>query len=458
MRGGTAGWWRGRRLPGRVPGARRPAGPGRRAASAGALVALLCACLVLPAPAAAEAADSGYDFADGARQVEGADDEGGAERLVPGTTYRSSLPAGSRVHYRLELDAAVSTYVSATAVPPPGSTVADVDGIRVAVEDTEDGSCSLASADFGSARSPHPIAAWGMREISPGASRCQEAGTYDVSVERVGPADASPATWDLELTVASEPRPAKAGSTSAPGGWDSASPEPVEGRAARLPGGAGFATASAVGQGVWRADIAPGGTLFYKVPVDWGQQVSATAELDGPDGNGIGNGSYTLGALDLSLYNPVRGQVQNTIVGYGGVPVTTGLAPLPPVGYANRHAPTEQVSAVRFAGSYYLVVHLARQVAKSFGEGPYALTLRVRVRGGAQAGPGYAGESEPQGLFEVTEQDRAAAAEGAAVAPAAADGGLPMTVLAAGGIGTGTLLLVVLGVWTAAARRRADAP
>jgi hypothetical protein len=391
-------------------------------------------------------AGSGYDFADGARRVDGADGTADAERLVPGTTYRSSLPSGGKVHYRLELDDASSTYVAATAVPRPGSPIAVVDGIKVAVQDTAGRSCSVDTAGFGAARSPHPIAAWGMREISPGKPLCQEAGTYDVSVERIEPADTSPGTWDLELTVASEPRPAKAGVTSPPGTWNSASPEPVEGRAERRPGGAGFDSAASAGRGVWRADITPGETLFYKVPVDWGQQLSATVELGGTEGGG----GYTVSALDLSLYNPARGHVQDTSVGYDGTRNATSLAPLPPVGYANRFAATEQVNTVRFAGSYYLVVHLAEAVADGFGEGPFALTLRVRVDGAAQSAPDYAGESKPQGLFEVTEEDRRAAVEGGA-----ADDDLAMTALAAGGIGTGSALLVGLGVWTAVARRKA---
>lgn len=51
---------------------------------------------------------------------------------------------------------------------------------------------------------------------------------------------------------------------------------------------------------------------------------------------------------------------------------------------------------MRFAGSYYLVVHLAAQVADRFGEGPFGLTLRVRVAGSAGTGPAYAGAANPE--------------------------------------------------------------
>lgn len=123
---------------------------------------------------------------------------------------------------------------------------------------------------------------------------------------------------------------------------------------------------------------------------------------------------------------------------------------MPSVAYANRYAVTDQVNGMRFAGSYYLVVHLAQGVADEFGDGPFGLRLHVRVEGAAQDGPGYAGQPVPRNVFEVTAQDREAAAEGGAAGVDAA-----MTAVAVAGIGAGTVLLVVLGVWTVTARRRA---
>jgi hypothetical protein len=171
------------------------------------------------------------------------------------------------------------------------------------------------------------------------------------------------------------------------------------------------------------------------------------------------------GALSLSLYNPVRGYVTQAATGYRGARESAALEPLPPVAYVNRYAIPDQVAATRFAGWYYFAVHLAAQTADRFGPGPYGLTLRVRLSGAARPGPGYAGASVPRNLFEVTDEDRGeAAAAGAGGAASAGGGGgdgdgrrLLMTVLAAGGIGGGTALLTVLGVWTVSARRRAGA-
>ncbi|CAM5738869.1 hypothetical protein [Streptomyces afghaniensis 772] [Streptomyces afghaniensis] len=439
---GRAGAWRGR----------RPSVVVRLGAVA---VVLGTTAAVVPGQAAAAAGASGtaqspspYAFADDARSVKGARSTADAVALTPGTAYKSSLPSSGKVNYRLELDATSNAYVSVTAVPSPGSTVSVIDGIKVSVQDDDGTPCSDERASFGAARSPHPIAAWGRREISPTKPLCREAGTYYVTVERVDPKGegSSPGAWDLELVAMTEPRTAKTGPTSAPEVWNSASPQPLQGEAEDRRGGAGFTGATPLDQGVWRDDIRPGQTLFYEVPVDWGQQLQVTADLGSSASGGTG---YTPDALDLDLYNPARGPVADVGVGYNGGQKSGSLPPLPPVDHANRNAAIGQIGAMRFAGSYYLVAHLAESVADTFGDGPFPMTLRVKVSGQARSGPAYVGESEPKGVFEVSEQDREAAAEGVAGGDDTA-----MRVVAVGGIGTGSALLVGLGVWTVVARRR----
>ncbi len=218
----------------------------------------------------------------------------------------------------------------------------------------------------------------------------------------------------------------------------------------RREGGAGFATAAPVGQGVWQDDITPGRTLFYRVPVDWGQQLHVVAELGSSSTGSSGGGSrYVSSALVMSLYNPARGYVDDEGLVYNGSQSSAALDPLPPVAYANRYGVGDRMSGMRFAGSYYLVVHLAEQVTDRFGAGPYGLTLRVQVSGAAQDAPGYLGQSVPRDTFAVTEQDREAAGgwtSGGVVGGTGADwadgnGGsddATMKVVAVSGIGTGT--------------------
>ncbi|WP_148000347.1 hypothetical protein [Streptomyces sp. uw30] len=384
-----------------------------RAAVVAAL--LLCTTAVLPAPPALAAGTPGpYVFAPDARPVTGGTSTADAAPLAPGTTYKSSLPGEGEIHYRLDLDDTSDAYVSVTAVPVTDSTLHAGDGIKVSVRDAAGRSCSQDTETFGVVRSPRPIAAWGEREISANRPRCESAGTYDVIVERVSTADSALDAWDLELFAASEPPLKQTGETSAPEAWDSASPDPLTGDGELREGGRGFASAVPVGEGVWTSAIEPGRTLFYKVPLDWGRQLHATAEL-GSSSSGDG---YTVGALSLALYNPVRGFVDDTSANYDGRRKAAELDPLPPVAYENRYAGPDRFSAMRFAGSYYLVVHLSAAVAERYGQGPFELTLRVREGGTAQAGPGYAGQSEPGDVFQVSAGDREAAAGDGA-------GGLP---------------------------------
>ncbi|MFI8088920.1 hypothetical protein ACIF9R_11460 [Streptomyces sp. NPDC086080] len=389
-----------------------------------------------------------YAFAEEARRVDGAVSTTDAVELAPGRSYRSTLPATGTVYYRLELDDTTNVYASATVVPPPGGDASVIDGVRVSVQNSDGRSCDAGTASFGAGGSPHPVAAWAMREISPRRSVCKDAGTYYLTVERAAPdgTGSLPGPWAMELTTVSEPALEKTG-PSAPEEWNSAPPPPATGKPERRAGGAGFGRATSVGDGVWRDDIRPGQTLFYKVPVDWGQQLSATAELGSTDSDGTG---FVAAALDLDLYNPARGRVEDLGMGYDGGHKSKSLAPLPQVAYANRHASGRQVAAMRFAGSYYLVAHLTEAVADVFGDGPVPLTLRVRLSGAAQEGPGYAGRTVPADVFTVTGKDREAAADGGT-----AGDGTAYRALAVGGIGTGSALLVGLGVWTLVARRRA---
>ncbi|POX56857.1 hypothetical protein C3489_03480 [Streptomyces sp. Ru71] len=399
-----------------------------------------------PARASTGTPESGsYAFDPGARTVAAAPGTGGAAGLAAGHSYRSTLTGKGPVYYRLDLDGTSNAYVSATAVPPADAEVSAADGLKVAVQDADGHSCSYDTELFGASRSPHPVTAWGAREIAAsGRTACRSAGSYYVVVERAGRAagtESSPQPWQLELTAATEPPLARPGPTRAPEAWDSASATPPPGTPASRPAGAGFATAPLVGEGAWQTAVRPGQTLYYKVPVDWGQRPAATVELGGT----AERGGYTAGALELALFNPVRAHVTDVGVGYDGTQKSAALPPVPPVAYRNRYAARDAVSGMRFAGSYYLVVHLAARVADRLGPGALPLTLRVRVDGEPQAGPGYAGRPSPRDVF--------GAAGGAGGAGASGD--TLLKALAVGGIGTGTVLLAVLGGWTALARRRA---
>ncbi|MGW0118885.1 hypothetical protein [Streptomyces sp. NPDC003327] len=427
--------------------------------SAGALVAAACAVGAvagLPAQARAAEGTAGaegagatpppYAYDASAQPVRGAASSLDAQVLAQGTTYRDTLQKDGRVYYRIDLDAKRNAYVSVVAVPEPGGKVAYGDGFKVSIQGTSGTECGYQDVNFGSGEYARPLAAYARRVIDPESSSCQKEGAYYVVVERESAADSSPDDWGLELRHVTEPLLKKAGPTELPEAWPSATPPPPAGGQQKRQGGDGYARAVSLKEGEWRADILPGQTLFYRVPVDWGQQLFAGAEL----GSSSAGDDLVSNALTLSLDNPALGFVDMSTMSYDGEPAALALDPLRPVAHENRTSYDNATSGMRFAGWYYLTATLSPEVAKEYGAGAVPLTLRVNVKGTPKPAPGYDGDA---GIFAVTDGDRQAAASGATGAAAASNG--TMKVVAAAGLGTGTLLLAGLGAWTLRARRQA---
>lgn len=388
-----------------------------------------------------------YAFDPDAGRIEGGTSTGDARQLDGGFTYRDSIEPGQKRFYRLELDDAENAYVSATAVPELGSLVDYGDRITVTMQDGDGEDCDSAQARVPpTADYPQPLTTYVTRTLSDKKYRsCREAGSYYVVVERESKPTSTQDAWDLELRFLSEPKLTSADPTEAPGDWSSSSPGRPSGASQALAGGAGFATAASLGDGEWTAPIRPGESLFYRVPVDWGQQLFAGADLGGSEGTGL-----VSGAMSLAVYNPARGLVDsNASMSYNGERKSTSTDPAPPVDYANRFSTAEQAKAMRFAGWYYLRVSLNPEVGEEFGQKAYDLTLRVKVDGTAKDGPGYDGPAEE---FSVSDENLEQADDGET--PVAAEDRGTMKLVAAGGIGTGTVLVLGLGGWMLLARRR----
>ena len=445
---------------------RRLAATRGRCAPAAALA--LCTVAALPGVAVAAEGENPapYAYDANAQPVEGGGSPDAAAQLVVGATYRSSIgPEGGSQgvrYYRMELDATENVYVSVTAVPQPGSTVSSSDGISVTVRDAAGHTCSTEEAQLGPARAPRPISVVATRMIGAGAgadsgdASCGQAGTYSLLVERSTAAKSSPDEWGLEIRGVTEPGLRTAEPTTAPRSWDTSSPQPPGGAPETRPGGSGFSAARELGQGTWRDHIEPGRTLFYRVPVSWGQQIAARAELAAPGGSGgsgATGGGYVSSALVMALYNPVRDAVDAVSASYQGERASAAFSVLPPVAYRNRHATQRRISGMRLGGSYYLALSLDPQVAQKFGDRGYEVTLDVTVRGDAQQSPDYAGVPRPAQAFDVTPPDQRTG--GPAGAADDGDGDHAMRLLGVGAVSTGTVLLLVLGCWTLLARRQA---
>ncbi|MGC5345198.1 hypothetical protein [Streptomyces sp. DT171] len=419
------------------------------AAAIAGTVAATCVVTALPGHAYAADGPGSYTFDPAAEPIKGTEINSDAASMKSGAVYRSSIGPGGKLYYRLDLDDATDAYVSAVAVPKGGGgKVAYGDGITVSVKDGKGLRCDSQDARFGSAEFPRPIAAYAARLIEKDGSSCQQAGTYNVLIERETKPTSSNEEWDLELRYETEPGLKSAGSvpTQAPENWPSASPPPPTGGQQRRAGGTGYHDATSLETGEWRDDIEPGRTLFYRVPVDWGQQLFVTADL----GSSTVSTKYIGNALAVALDNPAHGHVDGTTLSYSGEPTSAALDPVPPVAYENRFDAGNGVSAMRFAGWYYLSVTLSPQVGQSYGGKALPLVLRVSVEGKAKPTP-YQGAA---GIFGVSQGDRDMARTGRSGGSRAAESGT-MRMVAAGGIGTGAVLVLGLGVWTLLARRRA---
>ncbi|MGW0734388.1 hypothetical protein [Streptomyces sp. NPDC002851] len=461
-----------------MPGKGGGSGRGGRRGGAG-VVAALCAVMytVLAVPAQAAWAADGeprpYDFPDDATPVTGGTSRVSRTPIEADKTYKAAIGPSEKRWFRVGLDKASHAYFSVAAVPGWDGRVTYSDGIAVTILDRDGTKCGFERATFAGDTYPRPLTVAAERAVEPGSKACRRAGTYDVLVERTTDGASSQDAWDLELRLFTEPAAKGTGSSAPPAASPPRAHASPGGEPEARRGGTGFATAATVGTGVWTDRIRPGETRFYRVPVDWGQRVLASAEL-GACAKGKGLVSR---AFALELVNPARNSVTSDNQPYNCRPALAELESLPAVDYRNRFgASSGEEQHLRFAGGYYLKVSLDPEVAEKYGSGPLDVTLGIEVRGKAVDGPAYVRDP---GVFQVTTDDTKAAEQGSSEssqersdgsdgggaggaersggggdgAAAAAPSGT-MQVVAAAGLGTGTLLVLGLGVWRVLAVRR----
>ncbi|MCT2589186.1 hypothetical protein LHJ74_04430 [Streptomyces sp. N2-109] len=418
-----------------------------------ALAAALCAVLALPGTASAEPGDlPPYRTADDAKPRKGTASSADGPRLAKGGVYTDTLAPGEKKYYSVELDAKSSAWLSAVAQPRTGSKVAFGDGISVVLEDTDGTGCSNEEVTFGADGTARPLAANAGRVIKPDDG-CQDAGVYNFSVERESENTSDPSVWPVELRFMQEP-PVKGTVPTTPpetGNLPTAAPDPPTGEPEKIKGGTGFNDAVGMDEGVWKDRLRPGETRFYRVPVDWGQRLMLSAEFGTAQTSD--ENAYASGGVRVDVYNPARGYVG----GEGAMYQADDPAAVPfaaaPVDYVNRYSYDGAASQTGVAGWYYVAVHAKAELG-DFVKGSVPVTLRTSVTGKAEEGPSYEGDAAEAG-FGVTDEDKEQATDGVTADEAKESGDDGLNLLAYGGIGAGTVLLLVLGVWTLTARRRA---
>ncbi|MEO3839687.1 VWA domain-containing protein [Streptomyces sp. B22F1] len=391
---------------------------------------------------AARLSADGYRFR--GDPVEGGLGRGGAADVRPGQ-YLDSIGAGETKWYAAELDAASAADFGVTAVPQPGVPVAYGDGIELELHATEGNGtrCDARDGHFEQDEGAQPLTAAVSRIPSAeGGEPCDAAGRYLLSVHRTSAAGSDRARWPLELAVGRE-EPLRAGVTPAQSETDYG---PAGDEGAELPtadpeditGGTGFNDAKAIGPGVWRDELLPAQTRFYKVVVGWGQQLRYRVEFaNEPTLDGVA-GTSSFAATDL--YSPGRAVVGegpfSSSRSYYGEPVAADLGTVP-VSWTNRYETAAEVVPVRRGGAYYLSVSLGPDAARFARNTAIGVVLRVDVLGEEKSGPRHgapavAGDGSGGANGEDGGRDARAGAEGES-----SDSVLPL----AGGIAGGVLLV-----------------
>ncbi|MBB5934091.1 hypothetical protein [Streptomyces zagrosensis] len=437
----------------------------RRHRTSLAAVAVLCTAGVVGGliPGSAQAAPGAHErtYRTAGPRISGGESSDNAASLAAGGPRVDSIGNGETRFYSVDLDASSTAYVSAVAIPPPGSGIdAYKDEIRITLTRLDGGRCDAALAGADADDVAHPFGTAVVRQPGSGTSaRCGDAGRHLVKVERPSTPTPRAQRWTLEVRHMREPA-VKGGPTEQPpkGSWSSQAPLPTTETPRPRPGGTGFNDATALSPGAWKDTVEPGQTRFFKVPVDWGQQLLTSIEVPSPAGSTgkpTGSAGFLSDALGATLYNPGRALLAtNHFISYKGDQNGSriGTAPL---AYANRAAHSQAaVRAASVAGWYYVAVSISPEMERYFKDG-VPVTVRVHLKGTPRPGPRYDG-SATAGGFGVGKDDERAARRGQSAAEVRQSDQL--RAVAYGGFALGTALLAGLGAWKLTARRRAASP
>jgi len=328
--------------------------------------------------------------------VTGSDLSADAPLLEPGQ-YTDTLPGGTTRWYAVDLPAGATPYFAATTVPPSGAKVEQLASVvELEIVNSLGQRCGSTSESvsqyFGGVPTTNvarPGVVDGEWEGSFRFADCGPPGRYAVGVSSgffEGDVE-----LPLELRYLLEPSVRNAELLPAPV-TDPMGAQPTSGaERGEVDGGAAFASAAELQPGVYRTDIKPGETLYFAVPVGWGQSLSYAATLPG-DATPESAGAVSL-VLYTQAYSPARVPVPegdlSTYAGYTGQyggEVTASEA-LPPVLWRNRESDDARIAATSLAGDQIIRVNLGKL---SDYEDALPLRLAVSVTGETSGAPDYA--------------------------------------------------------------------
>ena len=333
--------------------------------------------------------------------------------LAPGQYTDSFATGTAKRYYRVNRTPGSTVRLSVTSRPPARGSIFDFEDMVLTVttpggslcgQDTE----TRFDAKRQSVAVGHPGRGRGRRahDVQQGVPR------RDRARRRREPDQGGGTEVPVELLVIEEPPVADV--TALPPAVDAANVAPVvapaSGAEQRVVGGGSFSDAATLAPGTYADTILPGEQVFYRVRVEFGQQLAVTADVPAPGQNvPLGNVSYIY--VDLDTWAPDRA----AIVRSSGEPKTNALLGpntrsavvgdyTAPVQYLNRAAKatsggysTTDLRRTALAGYYYVAVSRSRATEPDESL-PFDIRLRVAVTGTAAGQPVYANAAGVSGL------------------------------------------------------------
>lgn len=378
-------------------------------------------------------------------RVTGAPTSDRAPALVPGQ-YLDTIGPGEKRYYAADLDDVSTVDFSATAVPQPGAAVDTVDALATSLVYASaggEGTCATNSEIFHQDEGAVPLTSAVARiPTEKRYSTCDKAGRYWFVVERRSKPASDAARWPLEFVLGVE-SPLKAGVTPAQsqpeygaGGKDAVLPT---GDPRDVRGGTGFNDARELGQGVWRDRLLPSQTLWYKVPVGWGQQLRYGVEFANEPT--VDGSSSVTSYGGTQVYTPARHPVGggtgefSSQTSYNGRPTALDMGTVP-VAWTNRYESHPNVVPVHTTGGFYIAVTLGADAAEIAENPRIAMVLRIAVLGEELTGPEHGAEPVAAGTPDKRGESGARADSGGTggagwtVTEAAAAGGAAVVLIA----------------------------
>ncbi|MCA0335738.1 MAG: VWA domain-containing protein [Actinobacteria bacterium] len=343
--------------------------------------------------------------------------------------YVDSLTTGTRSAYRIERTIPNSAiHVSVTAAAP-GYQDGHTETTRIYLDDTTQQCHYSPALVLKMGTTPRIVTGTNviLSDHSPTWDNCGHSDVLGMTLARD---EGNDHPLVVEIVVIEEPPVTNAASLPAPLEEVRDAPPSEMGAPQPVIGGSTFSDAAPITAGTWTESFMPGETIFYRVPVAWGQQLKVTLPTPTFDKDLAVEPHY-----DATLYAPDRDQA---VIGSSGS-MAGGTPPVvratPEIRWRNREITSNWSRSL--AGQWFVKISMPTTYRGT--PSPIQVTFRVDVDGQESGVPTYAGAPKASPSPTGSPSGAAPSTQAASAAEAKATG-MPW-----GWVAGGVALLAVAG-------------